>query len=235
MHLLRSEGYAVDYPGESANGSFRSLRESPPAAAVIDLTRLPSHGRYIGAAIRGSKSTRHIPIVFVDGEPEKVERVRRDLPDAIYTTRKRLAAALKRAKPPADPVVPRQMMDSSRSTAEKLGVTRDARVYVADAPPDYAQAIGKLPQGAFYEEESPEGCKLTLWFAHGPAELHAALPRIRRLAALRRLWILWRKGKRDGLDGNLIRRAASEFGLVDYKVCSVNETWSGMAFAVKKP
>src|SRR5690348_15008597 len=98
IKLLRSEGYAVDYQGEPANGSFRSLRESPPAAAVIDLTRMPSHGRYVAAAIRGSKSTRHIPIVFVDGQPEKVERVRRDLPDAIYTTTKRLAAALKRAK-----------------------------------------------------------------------------------------------------------------------------------------
>ena len=83
---------------------MRSLRESPPLAAVIDLTRLPSHGRYVAAEIRATKSTRHIPIVFVDGDPEKVERIRKDLPDAVYTSRSRLASALKRVKPLADPV-----------------------------------------------------------------------------------------------------------------------------------
>jgi hypothetical protein len=38
----------------------------------------------------------------------------------------------------------------------------------------------------------------------------------------------------DQLDGGLIRRAAIDVGLVDYKICSVDATWSGMVFAVKK-
>jgi hypothetical protein len=55
-----------------------------------------------------------------------------------------------------------------------------------------------------------------------------------KLAAHTRLWILWRKGQKDGLNGATLRRAACDLGLVDYKICSVNQTWSGMAFAIKK-
>src|ERR1700732_2897956 len=108
---MRAAGYTVDYPGDNANGNWRSIRESPrPVAAVIDLTRLPSHGRHVAAEIRSIKSLRHIPIVFVDGDPGKVDRIRRDLPDAVYTSRARLASALKWVKPLANPVVPARMM-----------------------------------------------------------------------------------------------------------------------------
>src|SRR5689334_9618401 len=80
---LRAGGFTVDYPGDKANGNWRSLRESPPLAAVIDLTRLPSHGRYVAAEIRASKSLRSIPIVFVDGDKDKVDAIRKQLPDAV--------------------------------------------------------------------------------------------------------------------------------------------------------
>ena len=104
---LRAGGYTVDYPGDKANGNLALAARVPPLAAVIDLTRLPSHGRYVAAEIRATKSIRHIPIVFVDGDPEKVERVRKDLPDAVYTSRSRLVSALKRVKPLPDPVAAR--------------------------------------------------------------------------------------------------------------------------------
>src|ERR1700722_18950020 len=120
---LRASGYTVDYPGDQDNGRWRSLRKSPPLAAVIDLTRLPSHGRYVAAEIRATKSIRHIPIVFVDGDPDKVDSIRKVLPDAVYTSRARLASALKRVKPLADPVVAPRIMDrTDRATAEKLGI-----------------------------------------------------------------------------------------------------------------
>jgi hypothetical protein len=48
------------------------------------------------------------------------------------------------------------------------------------------------------------------------------------------LWILWPKGRKDGLNGNIIRQGAIDVGLVDYKICSVNESWSAMVFTVKK-
>src|ERR1044071_5122399 len=66
--------------------NVKLLQANPPDAVVIDLSRLPSHGREVGHGVRTRKGIKHLPIVFVDGEPEKVKRTRLLLPDAIYTT-----------------------------------------------------------------------------------------------------------------------------------------------------
>jgi len=234
---LEAAGFSVDYEEQLSSSSFRRVRESQPHAFVVDLSSRPSHGREVAIALRGHKATRHVPILFVNGEPEKVEGVRRTLPDATYVTGARLIPALRRAKTVSKPLIPAQMMDryAGRTAAQKLGIGKGARVAVVDPPADYARAIGDLPEGAFFEEEDFAVCKITLWFVHDYPALQAAMPEIRRTATRHRLCILWRKGKGGPLDGGIIRTCANRVGLVDYKVCSVNETWSGMAFAVKKP
>jgi CheY-like chemotaxis protein len=236
LAALRSAGHEVEYKDKMAD--FRALRQTPPEAIVIDLSRLPSHGRELGIFFRRGRATRHIPLLFVNGDAEKVDRVRALLPDAAYTTALRIKVALRTAlaNPPANPAKPISPIErwAGRSTAQKLGIAKDARVAVIDPPPDYVRAIGDLPEGASFEEEHHGECKLALWFVYGPAEFQAALPRMRRLAAHARLWILWRKARQDGLNGNVIREGAIAVGLVDYKICSVNETWSAMVFAIKK-
>jgi CheY-like chemotaxis protein len=234
---LEAAGFSVDYEEQLSSSSFRRVRESQPHAFVVDLSSRPAHGREVAIALRGHKVTRHVPIIFVNGQPEKVEGVRRMLPDATYATGARLIPTLRRAKPVSKPLIPSQMMDryAGRTTAQKLGIGKGAQVAVVDPPPDYARAIGDLPEGAFLEEEDFASCKLTLWFVHDYHALQGAMPEIRRTAARHRLWILWRKGKEGPLDGGVIRSCANQVGLVDYKICSVNETWSGIALAVKKP
>jgi|SRR5579872_5538987 len=237
---LRAGGYTVDYPGDKANGSWRSMRENPPRAAVIDLTRLPSHGRHVGAEIRAIKSLRYIPIVFVDGDPEKVERIRKDLPDAVYTSRARLISALRRVKPLADPVTPPRMMNrTDRTTADKLGIKAGARVALIDPPADYVRVLGKLPEAALLEEEPEETLPLTLWFVRDPDGYLAGLGQMRKRALTSRIWIIYPKNvpkgrNASGLTQSLIREAALSVGLVDYKVCSVNEVWTGLLFTRKK-
>lgn len=237
LTVLQAAGYSVDYRERIAD--YREVRDQPkpPDAIVIDLSRLPSHGRELAVFFRGSKALRHVPILFVDGEPEKVERIRKLLPDAAYTTASRLRTTLRSAiaNPPKSPLLPKAPERwGNRTIAQKLGIGKSARVAVIDPPSGYAQAVGELPEGAEYDEDSTDGCAIALWFVHGVAEFQAALPRMRKLAARSRLWILWRKNKKDGLDGNLIRRGGIEVGLVDYKICSFSEKWSGMVFAVKK-
>lgn len=237
--VLRAGGYTVDYPGDQANGSWRSLRERPPLAAIIDLTRLPSHGRYVGAEIRATKSLRHIPLVFVDGDPEKVERIRKDLPDAVYTSRSRLVSVLKRVKPVADPVVAPRMMDrTDRTTADKLGIKAGLRVALVDPPGDYVRVLGKLPEGASLEEEPEETLPLTLWFVRDAEAYAAGIAGIARRAIQTRIWVIYPKQQAgrspSDLTQGFIREAALSVGLVDYKVCSVNEVWTGLLFTRKK-
>jgi len=233
---LRAGGYTVDYPGDKINGNWRSLRKSPPLAAVIDLTRLPSHGRWVAAEIRATRSIRHIPIVFVDGDPEKVDGIRKFLPDAVYTSRTRLISALKRVKPLADPAVaPRMMARSDRTAAEKLGIQAGARVALIDPPADYARVLGKLPQDVSLEEEPEETLPLTLWFVRERDRYLAGLGPMRKRALTSRIWIIYPKGRQaSGLMQSLIRESALAVGLVDYKVCSVNEVWTGLLFTKKK-
>jgi hypothetical protein len=243
---LRAANYQVIYNPETQSPSVREIQEAATFAIVIDLSRLPSHGRYVGAWARGSKGTRHIPLIFVRGEPAKVEAIRKEIPDATYISHAQLTAALPRVKLLKDPVIPRQMMQSDprRTTAQKLGIREGTKVGLIDPPRDYARVIGTLPEGAILEEtalaEDPRTtCPMTLWFIHDPGEFVAALPARRALASKGHLWIVWRKAadkqSRDGLNGNFVRDAALALGLVDYKICSLDGSWSGMLFTVKKP
>ena len=236
--ILRDAGFEVDYEAKFDPAKFR---QSPPDAVVIDLSRLPSHGREVATWLRGNKLTRQIPILFLDGAPEKVDLVKQKLPDAAYCEHRRLVAALRKCikNRPENPVVPPQMMDryATRTTAQKLGITAGSKVAVIDGPRDYARVIGVLPERVEFAEESGSDCAVTIWFVQDPEAYLSALPEMRRLAATSRLWVAWPKktARKDSLlNENLIRELAIESGLVDYKVCSVNETWSGLCFALKK-
>jgi len=235
---LRAAGFEAMHRAETQSPSVRELKESGAVAVVIDLSRLPSHGKYVGAWVRGAKSTRHIPLVFVGGEAEKVAAIKKQIPDAVYSSIAGVGAALKKAiaQPPSDPVVPRQMMETApgRTAAQKMGIREGSVVGLIDPPADYLRVLGVLPEGVTLEEDSLQVCPVTVWFVHDPGEYEAALPSRRLLAARSRLWIVWQKGRRDGLNGNFVRDAALEMGLVDYKICSLDGVWTGMVFAVKK-
>ncbi len=82
---LRDDGYQVSWGTPADLAELRVLRTRVPAAVVVDLTRLPAQGRDVGILLRTWKSTRQVPLLFVGGTPEKVERTRQQLPDAIYT------------------------------------------------------------------------------------------------------------------------------------------------------
>src|SRR5271166_1027893 len=104
--LLEKSGFTVDaspVPTSRLIGHFRDLS---PAAILIDLDRLPSHGRAVATVLRTSNSTRQIPIVFAGGAEEKVERIRRELPDSFFTGWKKAARALSSAmkSPPVEPI-----------------------------------------------------------------------------------------------------------------------------------
>src|SRR5712691_11079382 len=83
--VLQQAGVPVDASPLNTGGLIGHFRANPAAAVLIDLDRLPSHGREVAVALRNSKSTRHIPIVFAGGVEEKVERIRKELPDAQFT------------------------------------------------------------------------------------------------------------------------------------------------------
>jgi CheY-like chemotaxis protein len=234
--LLEQAGYTVHYAGDRKPMRMTELRKLNPVAAVVDLSRMPSYGKYWAAEVRAS-SLKHLPILFVDGDAEKVAQVKAALPDATFTSRDKLVDALKRAKPVSNPVAPSRMMASTRSVALKMGIKPGQPVAVFNAPPGYPKIIGVLPEGAKFEEEPKEPAPVAVWFVRELDAYLSGLREMRKLAAQSRLWVLYpkqKKGKRSGITQFDLRESAIQAGLVDFKICSVDETWTGMAFAVKK-
>jgi DNA-binding NarL/FixJ family response regulator len=110
--IIESAGYEVDYE-PFAPLALRKLRDSPPAAVVIDLSRLPSQGLDIAINIRHAKATRNILIVFVEGDKEKVNQVKTYVPDALYTDYGQIHESLKEAitHPPKLAIIPKSIFE----------------------------------------------------------------------------------------------------------------------------
>src|SRR5262245_22118943 len=121
---LTKAGFEALYSPRTKPPKLGDIGNSGVIAVVIDLSRLPSHGRYVAAWLRGSKRTRHLPLVFVGGAADKVKLIQEQIPDAVYTSTGRIGIALNKAirNPPATPMIPRGMMETApgRTTAQKL-------------------------------------------------------------------------------------------------------------------
>ncbi len=235
MVRLAAEGIEATYR-QRTRIRFGEVRASGPDAAVIDLTRMPSWGRAIGAMFREQKSLRSIPLVFIEGDPEKTGLVRQMLPDAVFTTWPRIAAAVRRAMRQARPE-PQFRKPPGKSVAGKLRIREGAVVAVLHAPPGVERILGPLPEGARLQKRT-DGAQVILLFVKTMASLGAQLGRLAgAMGTGRTCWVIWPK-KKSGADSGLsmpaIRQAAFSMGLVDHKVCSLDETWSGMAMARRR-
>ena len=148
---LRAARHQVVIHSEEGGGpALRALRDDPPDTVVIDLGRLPSQGREVGAWLRRQKATRHVPLVFVGGATEKVAQTRKLLPDATYTEWPGIRGAITRARKqaPAKPVVPGTMDGySGTPLPKKLGIKPDMTLALIGSPDGFDATLGKLPAG----------------------------------------------------------------------------------------
>ena len=226
---------AVYLPGLSGTPLMRALRAGAPDAFLIDLSRRPSHGREVAVALRTSPATRHIPIVFAGGDDDAVARMRQLLPDAVFAAWGRVKTALPRALravPKAAPIVPPDALYSGRTLTQKLGIAAGERVAAVGAPPGFAALLEPLPKGARLTAD-PAGAQRYVWFVKSRRELTMALGRLAATVTREVAWLAWPKktsGMKTDLDGNVVREAGLAAGLVDFKVCSIDATWSGLAF-----
>jgi hypothetical protein len=237
---IRSAGYEVAY-GSISPDILKQLRNRPPAAVVIDLERLPSQGRDIGVALRTYKSTRNVPLVFVGGKPEKVARVEKLLPDAVFTSWNRIRGSLKRAiaNPPKEPVVHKSALAAYSGTplSKKLGIKESSKVALVGAPQGFEKTLAELPDNVSFRRRADCKCDLLIWFTRSRRDLESRIERLGNLAGKDGLWVMWPKktsGKNTDLTQALVRRTGLASGLVDYKVCSVDTTWTGLRFARRR-
>jgi len=238
---LESAGYKVDFEPFTPD-VMRLVRHDPPAAVVIDLSRLPSQGRDVALQLRQFKSTRLTPLVLCGGDPLKLPKIHELLPDAAYTTWEEILPALVQAidNPVTNVVVPESSFAgyAGAPLVKKLGIRPHMSVALLDPPPGFVQNLPGLPDGVTWCSQAGVPCDLVIWFIRTYKELVEGLPRVQPGIGKAGLWIVWPK-KSSGLESDLtqvaVRKTGLAAGLVDYKVSAIDETWTGLRFALRKP
>ncbi|MCG3126559.1 MAG: hypothetical protein CHACPFDD_01406 [Phycisphaerae bacterium] len=243
LRALRGFGHEARWLDLSKSAAIAPLAAHPPDAFVIDLGRLPSHGRAIALALRQTKGTRQVPLVFVGGAADKLERIRAEYPDAGFVAnwedmRVGLDEALR--SPPADPVVPRSTSGNSGTPlARKLGIRSGSGVTLLGAPRGFEDTLAPLPADlSIRRRRTARGAHVVVLFVKSRAELERRLPDAQAAMDTQgSIWVAWPKrasGVRTDLSEGHVREYCLKRGLVDFKVCAIDATWSGLRFAPRR-
>lgn len=91
---LEKEGWDVDYEWEDGARGGNKVKIDPPDVVVFYHTRLPSHSRATAKYLAETKSTRGIPLIFVGGESEALEKTKKKIPGGIFVSEDELVTTL---------------------------------------------------------------------------------------------------------------------------------------------
>ena len=234
---LRKLGHTVSASPLAVSTLIREINQEMPDALVIDLTRLPSQGCSVGIRIRQSRKRDPIALVFAGGAPAKVAAVRKLLPGALYCDWDSIGELLQALQPPAVPDRPLPMSEFTNPVARKLGLKNGITIALVGEPEGFLEQLGGLPEDLQVLAEPASKCELLFWFPRGREDFLDRLDWIATRQKKPRFWILWPKrtsNVKSGLSQPSIRSAAAGVGLTDYRVCSVDSTWSALLFTTKK-
>jgi len=121
---------------------------------------------------------------------------------------------------------------SGRPLAAKLGLKPGLAAAVVGAPAGYRRTHGPWPSHLVARTAGHKPFDFVQFFTKSRRELAARLPALKRaLAPAGALWISWPKkasGVATDVTEDVIRALALAHGLVDVKVCAVDEIWSGL-------
>jgi len=120
---------------------------------------------------------------------------------------------------------------------KKLGIKEGFRVALVGAPNGFRGELEDLPNGVSFLRSLQGQLDFVLFFAKTRLELTRNFSRLAaKLAPTGMLWIAWPKkasGVATDLSDGVVREIGLDAGLVDVKVCAVNEIWSGLKFVIR--
>jgi hypothetical protein len=127
---------------------------------------------------------------------------------------------------------------SGTPLAKKLGINAGFTVYTIDAPDNYSDLLDPLPPDVKIIEKEAAIVDLIHLFTNSSVELQSNLSRCRHM--IRQdgsIWVSWYKKAAKlptEITEDAIREAAFPLGLVDIKVCAVDDKWSGLKLVIRK-
>jgi hypothetical protein len=121
---------------------------------------------------------------------------------------------------------------------KKLGVTPGSRLMLLHAPDDFDETLGELPDDVTVVRRLSGTAEVVVAFIDGRAHFEAAIERLERVIfPAGGLWIAWpKKASKVPTDmtEDVVREVALPRGLVDNKVCAIDDTWSGLRLVWRK-
>jgi hypothetical protein len=127
---------------------------------------------------------------------------------------------------------------SGKPVIQKLGIQPGFCIFIAGAPAAYGDIVGKLPVDVTVAARPKAPLDMVHLFATQAAGLAAKLGGYR--AAIEpdgMIWVSWPKkscGVATDLCDVVVRDTALRLGLVDIKVCAIDDTWSGLEFVIPR-
>lgn len=126
---------------------------------------------------------------------------------------------------------------SGKELWQKLGIKSGMRVAAIAAPENYQELLGGLPEDVRILERPGRSADLIHVFTKSRERLEAQLPALKqRIPPDGMIWVSWPKSS-SGVDTDLnedrVREVALGMGLVDIKVCAVDDTWSGLKLVIR--
>lgn len=124
---------------------------------------------------------------------------------------------------------------SERPLIAKLGIKPGARVLLANAPDGFEKNLGPMPEGVKRTSPSAE-FDFGLLFLKKSSELTNLASLAKKLEPRGMIWVAWpKKSAKANTDLNfdVVQHAGLDLGLVDVKICAIDDFWSGLKFVVR--
>ena len=127
---------------------------------------------------------------------------------------------------------------SGTPLVKKLGIKAGQSVELINAPKDFAKELQPLPENVRVTLAKPgKQLHFIMLFVDSARTLQKELPKLKqKLASDGSLWVSWPKkssGVETDLSFDIVQQSGLEIGLVDVKICAVNDIWSGLKFVYR--
>jgi len=126
---------------------------------------------------------------------------------------------------------------SGTPLAKKLGIKEGSRIALVNAPKDFESELGELPDNVQFVKRSAKSLDIILFFVLTERALTRDFAKLAaQLTPNGMIWIAWPKkssGVTTDLSEQRVQRIGLDAGLVDVKVCAIDDTWSGLKFVYR--
>ncbi|HEY6684910.1 MAG TPA: DUF3052 domain-containing protein [Propionibacteriaceae bacterium] len=122
---------------------------------------------------------------------------------------------------------------------QKLGIKPGMSIAIIEAPPEIEGILGELPDGVTISHRLTGHRDLVLIFITRQADLASRLPGlINAIAPNGMIWVAWPK-RASKIETDMTEDVIREIvlpasGLVDVKVCAIDQVWSGLKLVIRK-